>query len=109
MTQSDLFTGSYLRDEGARLALGNAGESWNDRAVEISLAYFKTVGYNGCLFEEIRTYAEGIGFPSPPSPNAWGAVCLTLSKRGMIVKTGEYLQSKATKSHSRAQPVWRIK
>jgi hypothetical protein len=101
--------GQNLRDEGAQQALFNAGPQWHSAAVNIALAYLKDVGYKGALFEEIRMRAERNGFPQPPSPNAWGAVCLHLSKLKLIEKTGEYRSSRALKSHARAQPVWRSK
>jgi hypothetical protein len=101
--------GQSLRDAGAQQALFNAGEDWHSAAEKIVLAYLKDIGYKGALFEELRLRAERNGFPGPPSPNAWGAVCLHLSKRKLIEKTGEYRSSRALKSHARAQPVWRSK
>lgn len=101
--------GKDLRDEGAKKALSNAGHDWHSRAIKIALAYLKDVGYAGALFEEVRIRAERNGFPEPPSPNAWGAVCLHLSKLKLIEKTGVYMSSKSVKSHARAQPVWRSK
>jgi len=92
--------GQQLRDDGAKKALDNAGDDWHSKAVKIALAYLKDIGYNGALFD---------GFPVPPSPNAWGAVCLHLSKLKLIEKTGVYRSSKSVRSHARAQPVWRLK
>lgn len=107
--QTELDLSVALRDRGAGLALDNAGETWNKRASEIALSFFRRVGHDGALFEEVREYAAVRGLPAPPSPNAWGAVALALSKQGAIEKTGVYMQSRAVKSHARAQPVWRIK
>jgi len=105
----DLSVGRVLRDKGVDAALDNAGDSWNERACQIALDFFKSAGEDGALFEEIRGYAELIGLPIPPSPNAWGAVALSLSKRKLIVKTGVWMNSRSIKSHARAQPIWRIK
>ena len=104
----DLSAGRRSRDRGAGMAEDNSGETWNKRAIDIALSYFRA-NPDGALFEDVREYALGLGLPPPPSPNAWGAVALTLSKQGFIEKTGLYLQSRAEKSHARAQPVWRIK
>jgi len=100
--------GQQLRDEGAAIALENAGEDWHDVATALALKYFSDVGWNGALFEDARAYAMTCGIGLPPSANAWGAVALSLSKRKLITKTGVLLPSKATKSHARSQPVWRL-
>ena len=100
--------GLLLRDEGAELALLNAGVGWHDAAATLALKYFSDAGWNGGLFEDAREYAVKCGISSPPSANAWGAVALSLSKRNLITKTGVLLPSKAIKSHARSQPVWRL-
>lgn len=97
------------RDLGAAQALENAGETWQQRAEQIAIGFLKAVGHEGALFEEVREYANLLGLPQPPSPNAWGAVALSLSKKKLIEKTGVYEQSKSLKSHARAQPVWRVR
>lgn len=104
----DLELGRSGRDHGAGLASDNAGKTWNERAMEIALSFFRVNPYGG-LFEDVREYASQLGHPEPPSPNAWGAVALAMSKRKLIVKTGEWRQSKYAKSHARSQPVWRLK
>lgn len=98
-----------MRDQGAGMALENAGENWNQKAASIALRFLKATGSDGALFEEVREYATLVGLPDPPSPNAWGAVALTLSKQGAIEKTGVYRASKSDRSHARSQPVWRAK
>jgi len=100
--------GRALRDAGAISALENAGEDWHDMAVSLTLKYFGEAGWEGALFEDAREYATKCGIGAPPSPNAWGAVALALSKRNLITRTGAMLPSKAVRSHARAQPVWRL-
>lgn len=97
------------RDRGAAQALENAGQTWNQRAAEVALRFLKASGNDGALFEEVREYATLVGLPDPPSPNAWGAVALTLSKQRAIEKTGVYRPSKSDRSHARSQPVWRVR
>ena len=106
MYQTDL--GLLLRDEGAETALANAGEDWHNTATKLALKYFADVGWYGALFEDARVYAMECGVGIPPSPNAWGAVALSLSKRKLITKTGVLLPSKRISSHARSQPVWRL-
>lgn len=97
------------RDRGAALASDNAGQTWNERATEIALSFFRAAGHDGALFEDVRAYAELLGLPAPPSPNAWGAVALAMSKRKLIVKTGVWLNCRSVKSHACSAPLWRIK
>lgn len=102
----ELELGRSLRDEGAQLALKNAGDEWRTTATTLVLKYFNIVGDG--LFEDAREYAVSCGITAPPSPNSWGAVALSLSKKRLITKTGVLLPSKTTKSHARSQPVWRL-
>ena len=106
--QQSLDFSRTLRDQGAAQALSNAGREWHDRATQLALEFFANAGPGGALFEDVREYAQRKGLALPPSPNAWGAVCLAMSKRSLITKTGQLRASRATKSHSRAQPVWRL-
>jgi hypothetical protein len=106
--QQDLFLGKQLRDEGTQLALDHAGDNWHDAARHIALSKLKMAGPKGCLFEEIRHYATELGLPEPPSPNAWGAIALHLSKSKKIVKTGEYRNARSVRSHAHTFAVWRL-
>ena len=106
--ESNLDLGRALRDEGAQLALDNAGDSWHDMATALALKYFSAAGKQGALFEDARAFAMSCGISQPPSPNAWGAVALAMSKKKMIIRTGAMLPSKTAKSHARVQPVWRL-
>lgn len=105
----DLSNSRTQRDSGAGLASDNAGQTWNERATEIALSFFRAAGHDGSLFEDVRAYAELIGLPAPPSPNAWGAVALSMSKRKLIVKTGQWVNCRSVKSHACSAPLWRIK
>lgn len=109
MEQMDIDFSRAARDHGAGLAADHAGRTWNERATEIALSFFRSAGHDGALFEDVRAYAELRGLPAPPSPNAWGAVALAMSKRGQIIKTGQWESSRSVRSHARAQPMWRIK
>jgi hypothetical protein len=102
-----------LRDIGTQAALDFAGDDWRDRAIEICTRFFRlhaatTSPHIGTLFEEAKNYAQAIGLEDPPSVNSWGAVCLTMSRRGVIRKTGQYANSASVRSHSRANPLWRL-
>lgn len=104
----DLTKSTEARDRGAALAEDNAGPTWNKRAIDIALSFFRAAGEEGALFEDVRAYAEMRGLSRPPSPNAWGAVALAMSRYGLVVRTGVYRKSRAVKSHARQQPVWKL-
>jgi hypothetical protein len=101
-----------LRDIGTQATLDFAGEDWRDRAIDLCIDYFLLLYANkpgeGALFESAKEYAIKRGLEQPPSVNAWGAVCLTMSRRGMIRKTGQYANSAGVRSHARANPLWRL-
>ncbi len=97
-----------LRDAGASLALDNAGAAWRARAYTHVIRRFDMAGVDGCLFETARTFAEECGVGPPPHHNSWGALCLALSRQGLLVKTGQYVNSKSARSHARVSPLWRL-
>jgi len=99
-----------LRDHGTAVALAHAGDVWRTLAQYFVYRYLLHVGSDGCLFEEARAFAEGCFKAVPPSPNAWGALALSMSTQGIIEKTGERQQSSAfITNHARDATVWRIK
>jgi hypothetical protein len=100
--------GQSLRDEGVHVTLHNAGHDWHERAVEIALEVFTEAGSDGAIFEDVRERAAQRGIGLPPSPNAWGAVCLSMSKRELIIRTGGWRPSKIASNHARAAAVWRL-
>lgn len=101
-----------LRDIGTQAALDFAGDDWRERAIALCTVFFRVESVvspgAGVLFEEAKAYAIGRGLEEPPSANAWGAVCLTMSRRGIIIKTGRYANSAGVRSHYRANPLWRL-
>lgn len=99
-----------LRDTGTATALAHAGEVWSGLAQYFVYRYLLRVGNGGCLFEEARAFAEGCFKAKPPSPNAWGALALSMSSQGIIEKTGARQCSAAfPTNHARDAAVWRIK
>jgi hypothetical protein len=102
-------TATDLRDAGTDSVLGNAGANWRATATTHVIRRFELAGVTGCLFETARTFAEENGVGAPPHHNAWGALCLALSKQNILVKTGQYVSSKTTRSHARVSPLWRLK
>jgi hypothetical protein len=102
-----------LRDIGTQAVLDFAGDDWREAAIEICTRFFRLHAATtnppiGALFEEAKEYAKALDLEDPHSVNAWGAVCLSMSRRGIIVKTGQYANSAGVRSHYRANPLWRL-
>jgi len=101
-----------LRDMGTQAVLEFAGGDWRGRAIALCTEFFRIAqAINpgaGTLFEEAKAYAIERGLEDPHHDNAWGAVCLTMSRRGLIVKTGQYANSSGVRSHARVNPLWRL-
>ena len=101
-----------LRDIGTQAVLEFEGDDWRDCAIRLCIEFFRMEqAINpgaGILFEEAKRHAYSRGIEPPRSENAWGAVCLTMSRRGIIVKTGQYANSAGVRSHARANPLWRL-
>jgi hypothetical protein len=96
-------TGEILRDRGAAQALSH--EEWRFNAMRACALFFKRTA-SGALIEDARLAVEpDVG--EPASPNAWGAIALCLSRRGVIAKTGVWRKSSDPRSHARMQPEWR--
>jgi len=106
-------TASTLRDVGAQAALEFMGDDWREAAIHLCTRFYRlhaaTAGpHTGALFEEAKAYAQTMGLERPRSANAWGAVCLAMSRRGVIRKTGVYANCTLAQSHARANPLWRL-
>ena len=57
--------------------------------------------------EEIRIHLTSIGI-TPSHHNAWGAVIMHCRRKGILVRTGKYVQMKDPQSHARENPVYRV-
>jgi hypothetical protein len=106
MQQAATHEAKALRDAGAALAAENAGKEWREQAIKLCSYYFRYIARSGALFERAKQYASSAGIEAPPSANAWGAVCLAMSRKGLIVKTDRYECSTSPSSHARVNPVW---
>ncbi len=100
-------TSRTQRDSGAELALNRAGDVWRELAEHFAYRYFLHVGDKGAMFEDAHEFAASCFRLKPPSPNAWGALALSMAKKGLIEHTGRYQRSVKFKNHARSAAVWR--
>lgn len=59
---------------------------------------------SGFTGEDLRHMIRSVG--KPDSPNAYGALVMTLVKRKVLIATGEYRAMKDKKSHARKTPIY---
>jgi hypothetical protein len=104
----DVEAGRTLRDAGIAKTLDHADSvvpSWR----ELAMKSLKEISDEKATFtaEDVRWLHGYLLRPEPPHHNAWGAVLKIAAKDGLIVKTGEYVQSKSVSARARILPVWR--
>lgn len=101
-------TGFKLKEQGQALALDNAGQSWQERALTLLAEFCRSSEAKPSFrFEQFRAFAWASGLPNPPSSNAWGAIATAASKRGLICKTGTYQPAQSSKTHGHPVMLWR--
>jgi len=84
--------------------VADSNSKWMDYAVPAM--YRLEEGRTG-IGEDFRNWLTEAGVPAPRSPNAWGSLFMTMTKRGVLVKTGEYRPMKDPKSNGRSSAVYR--
>jgi hypothetical protein len=97
--------GDALKTRNLDKVLSNAGAHWIDQASELIQ---DRLGGQEVLAECFRMICEEEGV-KPHHHNAWGGLTSALVKRGILEETGRIEKSKDPRSHSRRQPVWRVK
>ena len=100
-----LFDGDQRKELGIERVY-SSNHSWLDKAESLVESISKARDTFTC--DTVRFWAEGAGHIGKPlNPNAWGALFNRMSRKGLIVKTGEYTKSEIPSCHSRVIPVWR--
>jgi hypothetical protein len=98
-------TAEEARDEGVAAVI-ESHRPWHSEALQRFRTVF-SAGDEG-TGEDFRLRLLETGLRKPAHPNAWGALVLTLCKRGVVVKTGLWLPLQTVKSHARLTPVLRV-
>lgn len=100
---------SELADEagitGALLAASHADReihNWSDDALSFFELYAQQKP-DGFLTEDVRTWAEKMGFPPPPDERAWGHIAKKAAKAGVVVPIG---YAKARSSNNSPKVLW---
>ncbi len=98
-------TGQDLKKEAIERVTANAGSQWIEQASK--LIQERLAGQE-VLAETFRAICEEEGV-TPHHHNAWGGLTSSLIKRGILMETGRIDKSSDPRSHSRRQPVWKVK
>jgi len=106
MNQPSLFSAARAaRDDGVAKTSAKNSE-WMERALDLVTSMKGSLEeFTG---EMLRMKLRAAGLSDPSKPHAWGALTITLVKKGVIVDTGKVSQMFTEKSHARRTPVWRF-
>ena len=105
MNQLELFTGAQLRDKGIKLASDNAGQEWNDKALDCLIMYLGIINNNKFTCEDFRQWISEDLLPPPPHLRAYGAVIVKAKKLKLIKHVG-YATCNTPRVHSAISSLW---
>jgi hypothetical protein len=109
--QLDLFDndetsqGTGPRDVALRRVMQNADPLWAPNVTKLIKENFAG---QEVLAEEWRLLSEERNLYAH-TDKAWGGLTNSLVRSGVITKTGRRSQSRSRRSHSREQPIWRVR
>jgi len=102
LKQFDLFAARAAKEK-ALTQVGDAADSaWSAQA----WATLRAVAALGVDFTSEDLWRAGL--PKPREPRALGAVLATASRRGLILKTGRYLNTAMVSRHNAPVAIWRL-
>jgi len=95
-------------DTGMLLAASHAdreSNDWSTSAQELFEMYAMQHP-DGFMTEEVRVWAEKLGFHPPPDNRAWGFIAKKMAREGVVVAAGFAKQRSAT-CHGSPKTVWK--
>jgi hypothetical protein len=104
LTFEDAYESIKARDAALETIADN-NASWLKRAVEEMARLDHGIQDTG---EGFRKRLLERGLRPPVHANAWGSLFMTLTKRKVLVPTGEYRPMREAKSHGRRTPVYAL-
>lgn len=102
--QFDLFASKAARDKGTKI-VADHNKNWMEQCLSVWPGFHDSREGQTIIGEDFRAYCESLGL-HPKHHNAWGALIMTLVKRGMITATSETRQMKDKRSHARKSIVY---
>ena len=103
--QFDFNASKNGRDEGIERVLKNTPEGWKAGALALVLSRPKELGelFKG---EDFRAYAALL-IGEPPKYRAWGGIWSGYVKKGLVIKTGEWVNCVSKKNHACTAPMYK--
>ena len=95
-------------DSGALLAASKADrviEGWSSAALDLFTMY-ANMNPEGFMTEDVRAWAEKLGFESPPDNRAWGYVAQRARREGVVKPVG-YGQQRSANCHRSPKTIWK--
>ena len=96
--------GEALKADGMTQTLERAGTAFVDRACAVIQ---KVHAGERLLAETWRATCEEHGV-RPHHPNAWGALTSSMSRRGVIRPTGEFVKATSKRNHAHPYQLWEV-
>jgi hypothetical protein len=96
-------------ETGALLAASRANrknDEWTQEATIIFKLYAK-FHHDGFMTEDVRIWADKLGFPHPPDQRAWGFIASRLAKEGYIKSDG-YGKQRSANCHRSPKTIWKL-
>lgn len=96
-------------ETGALLAASHADRTnngWTEQATVIFKLYAK-FHQDGFMTEDVRIWADKLGFARPPDQRAWGHVATKLSRAGYIQSAG-YGKQRSANCHNAPKTIWKL-
>lgn len=96
-----------LADAGMTRAASHANrkvDHWSEEAGELFRLY-ATLHPEGFMTEDVRKWADKLGFPPPPDNRAWGHVAKRASIDGYVRSAG-FRKQKSTACHGSPKTLW---
>jgi hypothetical protein len=108
--QLDITFARVARDQGMQQAKDHADAKkwgWSEEAYWILVKYIREHD-TPFMIEEVRQYADKLGFDAPPSQRSWGSIVVRAVKAGLIERKG-YGQVSNVKAHMANASIWQRK
>lgn len=97
-------------ETGMLLAASHADDEhkqWTAMASKFFECYAR-MHREGFMTEDVRAWADKLGFQSPPDNRAWGYVARKAAHRGVVVAIGFGKQRSST-CHGSPKTIWKLK